>query len=130
MKNWDDLKLSSTSQILDWATDQSWASAMAECQQDAGWHAEGDVWTHTRMVLAELEQLREWSSLNRDPQSKLVFAALFHDAGKPATTQIDPTTGRTQSPKHALVGMEIARRVLRDLGCDLVVREEIAKLVR
>jgi len=77
MKNWDDLKLGSTSQILDWAADQPWARAMAECQQDAGRHAEGDVWTHTRMVLAELEQLTEWLSLNRDTQSKLAFAALW-----------------------------------------------------
>ena len=130
MKNWDDLKLSSTSQIVDWATDQPWARAMAECQQDGGWHAEGDVWTHTRMVFAQLEQLAEWSSLDRDVQSKLAFAALFHDAGKPVTTQVDPLTGRTHSPKHAPLGMEIARRALRDLGCDLVVREEIANLVR
>ena len=59
---------------------------MAECQQDADWHAEGDVWTHTRMVVAELERLTEWPSLDRDEQLKLLFTALFHDAGKPDTT--------------------------------------------
>jgi putative nucleotidyltransferase with HDIG domain len=130
MKNWDDVKLSSTAQILAWAADQPWARTMAECPQDAGWHAEGDVWTHTCMVFAQLEQLAEWSSLDRDVQSKLAFAALFHDSGKPATTQVDLTTGRTHSPKHAIVGMEIARRVLRDLGCNLLIREEIVNLVR
>jgi len=63
-------------------------------------------------------------------QIKLLFTGLFHDSGKPATTARDPDTGRTRSPKHALVGAEIARRVLRELECDLVTREGIAALVR
>jgi predicted kinase len=130
MKNWDEVKRASTKQILAWAEDQAWVRAMAECQQDAEWHAEGDVWTHTRMVVGEVERLSEWASLDRDSQLKLLFTALFHDAGKPATTQVDPATGRTHSPKHALVGMEIGRHVLRDLGCGLGLREEIAALVR
>jgi putative nucleotidyltransferase with HDIG domain len=84
---------------------------MAACNQDAQWHAEGDVWTHTKMVCAELEQLADWPSLDRTAQLKLLFTALFHDSGKPATTVLEPETGRTRSPKHALVGAEIARRV-------------------
>src|SRR5438045_798420 len=121
---------STNAQILAWAEAQRWARDMATCQQDAQWHAEGDVWTHTRMVCAELERLDDWLSLDRATQLKLLFTALFHDAGKPATTVLDPDTGRTRSPKHALVGAEIARRVLRELECDLVMREEIAALVR
>lgn len=103
---------------------------MAACLQDAQWHAEGDVWTHTKMVCAELEQLAEWPALDRLTQIKLQFAALFHDSGKPATTALDPDIGRTRSPKHALVGAEIARGAMRELECDLVTREEIAALVR
>ena len=130
MNTWDEVERASTDQILAWAETQPWAQDMAGCRQDAEWHAEGDVWTHTRMVVAEVERLPEWPSLDREAQLKLLFTALFHDAGKPATTRIDPVTGRTHSPKHALVGMEIGRNVLRDLGCDLAVREEIAALVR
>ena len=103
---------------------------MATCNQDAQWHAEGDVWTHTKMVCAELERLADWPSLDRAAQLKLLFTGLFHDAGKPATTVLEPDTGRTRSPKHALVGTEIARRVLRELECDLITREEITALVR
>jgi putative nucleotidyltransferase with HDIG domain len=117
-------------EVLAWAEAQPWARAMAACQQDAQWHAEGDVWTHTHMVCAELERHADWPSLDRAAQLKLLFTALFHDAGKPTTTVLDPETGRTRSPKHALVGTEIARRVLRELECDLVTREEIAALVR
>lgn len=130
MKNWNEVKCASTDQILAWAEAQPWAKAMAGCQQDAEWHAEGDVWTHTRMVLAEVERLPEWPSLDSDARMKLLFTTLFHDAGKPATTAIDPATGRTHSPKHALVGVAIGRQILRVLGCDLRVREEIAALVR
>lgn len=130
MRSWDDFRQATTDQILTWAEGQPWAKAMAECSQDREWHAEGDVWTHTRMVVAELERLMDWPSLDRDSQLKLLFTALFHDAGKPATTTIDPATGHTHSPKHALAGVGIARAVLREVDCDLVIREEIAGLVR
>jgi predicted kinase len=60
----------------------------------------------------------------------LLFTALFHDAGKPATTHFDAESGHTRSPRHAQIGAEIARRVLRDLGCELTLREEIVSLVR
>jgi putative nucleotidyltransferase with HDIG domain len=82
------------------------------------------------MVCAELERLHEWQALDRNAQLKLLFTGLFHDSGKPATTAIDPDTGRTRSPKHALVGAEIARHMLRELECDLIRREEIVALVR
>jgi putative nucleotidyltransferase with HDIG domain len=130
VKTWADISRATNAQVLEWAEAQSWTRDMAACNQDAQWHAEGDVWTHTKMVCAELERLADWPVLDRAAQLKLLFTALFHDSGKPATTALDPETGRTRSPKHALVGTEIARRVLRELGCDLVTREEIAALVR
>jgi hypothetical protein len=129
-KAWTEVSCATNAQILAWAEAQPWAREMASCNQDAQWHAEDDVWTHTRMVCAELERLADWPSLDRATQLKLLFTALFDDAGKPATTLIEPITGRTRSPKHALVGTENARRALRELECDLVTREEIAALVR
>jgi predicted kinase len=129
MKTWEEVERATTGEILAWAEPQPWAEAMAACQQDAEWHAEGDVWAHTRLVVAEVERLPEWPSLDRESQLKLLFTALFHDAGKPATTHVDPATGRTRSPKHALAGTAIARNVLRELGCDLPVREAIVALV-
>ena len=130
MNTWVEIKHATNAQVLAWAETQPWARAMAVCAQDAQWHAEGDVWTHTRMVCGELEHLTEWTSLDRSEQIKLLFTALFHDSGKPATTALDPETGRTRSPKHAVIGAELARRVLRELECDLITREEIAALVR
>src|SRR5688500_5049520 len=129
LSTWKDCFSARDAEIIAWAESQSWARKMARCEQDTQWHAEGDVWTHTKMVCAQLHQLPEWPALSRADQLKLFFTALLHDSGKPKTTAFDPETGRTRSPKHALVGAEIARAVLRDLRCDLRTREEIVALV-
>ena len=128
--NWQELKQASLDDIVVWAEAQSWCRAMADCAQDAEWHSEGDVWTHTKLVCQQLRQLEEWPSLTPLEHILLIFTALFHDAAKPLTSQVDPDTGRITSPKHAVRGEHLVRGVLRDLGCDLATREEIARLVR
>ena len=102
---------------------------MATCMQDPEWHAEGDVWTHTRMVCDELTRLQDWNSFSRETQIKLLLTAIFHDAGKPATTALDEESGRVRSPKHAERGMRIARRTLMEIGCDFAIREQVCHLV-
>ena len=57
---------------------------MAECPQDEGWHSEGDVWTHTKMVCAQLPLFEDWASLTPHEQTVLLFTALFHDSGAKA----------------------------------------------
>ena len=89
MKRWSDITRATNARIFAWAEGQPWARAMAVCQQDAQWHAEGNVWTHTKMVCAELERLAEWPTLDRAEQLQLLFTSLFHDSGKPATTALD-----------------------------------------
>jgi putative nucleotidyltransferase with HDIG domain len=130
VRHWSDFTDATTRQIVQWSERQPWAVAMKACRQDAEWHAEGDVWTHTCLVIHELERLPEWNSLDRSSQLKLLFTALFHDAGKPQTTIVNPETGRVHAPHHSQVGMEMVRHALRELQCDLVIREEIAQLVR
>lgn len=128
--SWREIRTISHDEILAWAADQPWARAMAACAQDRGWHAEGDVWTHTKMVCGQLSKLDEWPSLGDHERIVLLVTALLHDAGKPLTSQVDPVTGRVTSPKHAVKGERLARSVLRNLGCDLATREEIARMVR
>ncbi len=127
---WETLSHASLTDVIAWAGEQPWCRAMADCRQDEGWHSEGDVWTHTKMVCAELTRLDEWSTLFSHEQTLLTFTALFHDAGKPLTSYRDPVSGRITAPKHALKGEQLTRSVLRDLGCDLITREAIARLVR
>lgn len=127
--NWQQLDPKCIDAVIAWAEPQPWARAMAQCQQDATWHAEGDVWSHTLLVLQELAKLEEWNGLSTDQQKVLVMTALFHDVAKPATTVTDES-GRVRSPKHAVKGEHVARRHLREMGCDLATREQIARLVR
>lgn len=127
---WDELSAATLDEILVWAGDQPWARAMADCQQDAGWHSEGDVWTHTKLVCAQLPKLDEWPLLTPHEQSVLVFTALFHDSAKPLTSHVDPDSGRITSPKHAIKGEHLARSVLREVGCPLAIREQITRMVR
>src|SRR5687768_15260212 len=123
---WEQLTQLSLNDIMAWGECQPWCRAMADCAQDAEWHSEGDVWTHTKMVLGQLVEVEEWPSLTPHEQLVLIFTALFHDVAKPLTTEIDPETGRVTSPKHAVKGEHVTRAALRDLGCDLATREEIA----
>ena len=130
MRSWDDIQAAADADILAWGASQPWAGPMRTCLQDAEWHAEGDVWTHTGMVFEQVTLLSDYSVLSREEQMVLLFVALLHDAGKPATTVVDPETGRTRSPKHSIVGAAMAREVLRDLKCPLPTREHIVNLVR
>ncbi len=139
--NWQTLKHSSLDEITTWAETQSWCHAMADCAQDAEWHSEGDVWTHTKMVLQEIRRMKDEGGkpgpysdptfiLQPSDDVLLVFTAIFHDVAKPLTTEVDPETGRVRSPKHAIKGEQVARNVLRELGCELETREAICQLVR
>lgn len=128
--NWEQLESASLEEITAWAETQPWCEAMADCPQDAEWHAEGDVWTHTKMVLQQLPRLEEWSALDPREQLVLILTALFHDVAKPLTTHVDAESGRVRSPGHAVKGERVARGVLRELGCDLATREEVARMVR
>ncbi|TDU81527.1 putative nucleotidyltransferase with HDIG domain [Prosthecobacter fusiformis] len=130
MRSWANIEKASNAEIIAWAEEQPWAGPMRLCGQDAGWHAEGDVWTHTLMVYEQVEQLEVYCELPRADQLKLLFTALLHDAGKPATTVLDPETRRTRSPRHSIIGAAMAREVLRELGCPLAMREHIVNLVR
>ena len=75
--NWTNLENATSSTLINWAEKQTWAKAMSDCAQDAEWHAEGDVWTHTKMVLQELEKLDEWRDLSSHEQTILRFTALL-----------------------------------------------------
>ena len=59
-----------------------WLADMAAVPQDAEWHGEGDVLTHTKMVAAELFRLPEDQELDEQAQHILFAAALLanHDA--------------------------------------------------
>jgi len=96
--------------------------ALIDTPQEAEWHPEGDVWTHTGHVMDAFASERlndEWEDL------VVGLAAMCHDLGKPATTHFED--GRIRSRRHDMVGEGPTRTFLdrltrqRDLVEDVVV---------
>lgn len=75
------------------------------CEQPPQWHPEGDVFTHTRIML---DLLPEKVSL------PLVLSVLFHDIAKPATFSVDET-GRIRFNGHDTLGATMTEEILRRL---------------
>ena len=85
---------------------------LATCPQEPEWHPEGDVWTHTLMVVDEAR--KRIDDLMRGPAVALMVAAICHDIAKPATTLV--IDGRIKSPGHEEAGVEPTTRVLDRLN--------------
>jgi putative nucleotidyltransferase with HDIG domain len=110
-------------------TATAWWQAMAACPQDPVYHAEGDVATHTRMVVDALRADPEWRGLPDDARAVTLLAALLHDIGKPATTRAEPD-GRVTADGHSRVGTIEARRLLWEAGVPFATREAVCGLIR
>jgi poly(A) polymerase len=82
---------------------------MKGVQQPPQFHPEGDVWTHTMMLLEHLE---------RGASPTLAWGTLLHDIGKPATfTPPNPARrgDRIRFNGHVEVGVAVARTILNRL---------------
>lgn len=121
---------------LDWedlSSSYTWLSDMKNVPQDPIWHAEGDVYTHTKMVVSELINLPEFNLLTDQDKHILVSAALFHDIEKRSTTAEQEIDGKIRivSPWHAKKGESTAREILyKEMNTPFPIREQICKLVR
>ncbi len=93
-------------------------SAMKGVEQPPQFHPEGDVWTHTGLMLNEMQ--------TADPV--LAWAVWLHDIGKPPTAVT--INGRQRFDKHAAVGAEMADAVLRRLRFSNREREAIITCIR
>ena len=112
----------------DTVTSESWVAPMAACMQDPEHHAEGDVWTHTKMVCEALVALPAWQALPALDREVVFAACLLHDIAKPPTTVVED--GRIRHPGHSPRGATTVRAMLWRLGIDPAVRERVAGLVR
>ena len=110
-----------------------WFRDMKGVPQDPIWHAEGDVYVHTKMVVEALVQFPEFQALEEQDKHILFAAAMLHDVEKRSTTTIEMLDGKERivSPRHAKKGEFTARTILyRDIPAPFAIREQIAKLVR
>lgn len=92
-------------------------TAMKRIQQPEEYHPEGDVFTHTLLMLEQM----------RSPSPELAMAVLLHDVGKPETYA---KTDRIHFYDHARVGARIAEEVCSRLKFSSKSTEEIVTLVK
>lgn len=102
--------------------------ALDSCPQDPHYHGEGDVGTHTRMVVEALVSLQRWRDLSTRQRSCVFWAAVLHDIGKPTTTSFEEN-GRISSRGHSRVGARIARQLLWEAGAPFDWREQVCGLI-
>lgn len=110
------------------------AEEMRLTPQPMRWHGEGEVLTHTEMVVAELANVPGYSELTTRQKEILTAAAWLHDIGKIRQTR---WIGKEiEAPNHSSIGARMAREELwlnhslcgsRDA---MQMREAIAMLVR
>ena len=93
-------------------------AVMRKQEQPPQFHPEGDVLTHTIMMLDEMAY--------RD--TVLTYATLFHDIGKPVTATHDGT--RIRFNCHAERGAEMAYKILKALHFPTKVIEDVTLCVR
>jgi tRNA nucleotidyltransferase (CCA-adding enzyme) len=104
--------------------------ALIEVPQDAEWHPEGDVFTHTRLVVDRAREVID--DLSYAKQVTVMLAALAHDFGKPATTEF--LEGRWRSRGHEDAGVTPTESFLDRLNLHTLdgydVRSQVIALVR
>jgi poly(A) polymerase len=94
---------------------------MKGVEQPPQFHPEGDVWTHTMMMI---EQLPPGCS------PTLAWGVLLHDVGKPPTfTPPSGPDGRIRFDQHVEVGRSMAEAICRRLRFSNDDTEQIAALV-
>jgi len=101
---------------------------LAATPQDAAFHAEGDVWTHTQMAIQTLVDGPAYAALAPLGRRITAAAVLLHDIGKPATTRDEG--GKLTSRGHSAKGEGLARGALWRRGVPFAVREHVCALIR
>jgi len=92
-------------------------------EQPPEYHPEGDVWTHTMMMVDDIPD---------DTTVALAWAILLHDIAKPVTQDvriIDGECVRWCFHDHAVVGADMATNILRRLGAPDAVISDVYWLI-
>lgn len=92
---------------------------LSQVPQNPLYHPEGDVWIHTLLVIENLPANATFA---------MAFAALFHDAGKAATTVVQDS-GRITAYGHENVSKKIASAILDELEVDSSFKKEVLFLI-
>jgi putative nucleotidyltransferase with HDIG domain len=91
-------------------------AAMKGVGQPPEFHPEGDVWTHTLLLLEKLDH----------PTAALAWGALLHDVGKPPTFRV---AERIRFDGHVEEGVKLARGILSRLRFSRDDMEQVEALI-
>jgi poly(A) polymerase len=100
-------------------------SALKGVQQPPEFHSEGDVYTHTLLMLEHMSSSE--GKNKRKVTSELAMGVLLHDVGKPETYTY---TDRIRFHNHARVGAQIAEQICSGLKFSTKATEKIVTLVK
>lgn len=101
------------------------------CPQPLNFHSEGDVWTHTKMALANLYSKKFKKQFGEEwPSAEVVMAVLFHDLGKPLTLKTPERDGtdRIRFDGHDVAGAEAAEGICRRLKLDSLPEDSVLRV--
>jgi len=98
--------------------------ALIGVEQDPIHHPEGDVWTHTMLVLDAAAQMREQAAY----PAGFMLSALCHDLGKFDSTEVNEE-GRIISYLHPVTGVPLAERQLGRLTSNVKLTKYVANMV-
>lgn len=101
---------------------------LATTPQDKYYHAEGDVWTHTKMVIDELLKSPGYEKASNEHKFIMFYAALLHDISKPACTKLEDD-GRISSAGHSKRGAVDTRIMLWKYNVPFNIREDICNII-
>lgn len=104
--------------------------ALIGVPQNPEYHPEGDVWTHTKLVLDSAADIAKERGLEGEDRMLLILSAICHDLGKPATTIKNEETGKVTSYGHEEAGLEPAKRFLDMLYIKKDIAEKVLILVK
>lgn len=93
-------------------------------EQSPKFHPEGDVWTHTMLVVNEAAKVKQKST----DAKTFMWSALLHDIGKSKTTKM--RKGRITSYDHDKVGATLTQEFLKEFTDDTEFIQSVVNLVR
>lgn len=104
--------------------------AMKNSPQSEKYHNEGDVWTHTKMVMEEMFNSQAYQSYPLWEQNVLFWSALLHDVSKPITVDFNVDKQQITNEQHSVLGASDARLFMWKTGFSPKLRETVARIIR
>ena len=123
--NVHDLVSKFQTEFADYALDMSESNHHYDDRNLNPYHLEGDVWTHTMMVLKEATNL----DVSEGIEEELLLSALLHDVGKPLAREVIEGRKRVRFIGHEGISFHLAVGILEKFIDDPNRRRRILEAI-